>query len=96
MSYDTIKADSMRRERWARKRISSARDDAGDAEKTGAGRHGGAAPRSLEGGGDMLARIEASRDVPWLKAVLGSAEFTLSVRRAAQRRLGGLVRKPRL
>jgi len=51
-----------------------------------------ARPRSK----NILAQVKASDDVVWLKSVLGSDDYQLEVRYAAQRRLGQLVRKPKL
>lgn len=45
--------------------------------------------------GTLVEKVNASSDVAWLKSVMGSDEYQLTIRSAAQRRLGALVRKPK-
>ena len=77
---------------------SPARDVAGvvTSPAQAAGRHTTAAPRPSTEPDTILEKIKTSTDVAWLKAVMNSSDYQLAVRKAAQRRLGMLVRKPKL
>jgi hypothetical protein len=45
---------------------------------------------------NILEKIKRSSDVTWLKSILNDRDYQFAVRQAAQRRLGALVRRPKL
>lgn len=78
------------------KLISPAAAGASPGTGPGAGEELGTRPRSGAGhrpGATLLEQINASTDTAWLKAVMGSQDYQVSIRSAAQRRLAALFRK---
>jgi hypothetical protein len=74
---------------------------AGAFPSPGAGQTNNTAPRSRQTGRsalpeNILDKIKRSSDVTWLKSILNDRDYQFAVRQAAQRRLGALVRKPKL